>query len=347
GRVDNLAYAVYTSGSTGLPKAVAVEHESLLRLVEWTWDTYTVTPADRASLIAAPSFDASVAETWPYLTAGASLHIPADEVRKDPFRLARWLVDERITLSILTTPVAEAVLAAGVPAGGSLRAVLTGGDRLQIVPGDDVPFLFVNHYGPTEGTVLTTWTPVLPGTSAPPPIGRPVPYADTYVVDGGGRPVGIGIPGELWIGGSGVARGYLGRPELTADRFRPDPFGPAGSRVYRTGDRVRWLADGELAFLGRTDDQVKVRGVRLEPGEVEAALLRHPGVRAAAVGLRGEGDEARLVAWIVPEAGEIPAAELRAFLRERLPDAAIPGAFVELDALPLTQNGKVDRRALP
>ncbi|HEX3529710.1 MAG TPA: amino acid adenylation domain-containing protein [Thermoanaerobaculia bacterium] len=348
GRVGDLAYAVYTSGSTGLPKAVAVEHASLLRLVEWTWEIYGVTPADRATLVAAPSFDASVAEIWPYLTAGASLHIPAEDVRKDPSRMARWLAEERITLSFLPTPLAEEFLAVELPAGMPLRALLTGGDRLRRVPGEGLPFLLVNHYGPTEGTVLSTWTPVLPGSRLPPPIGRPAFYVTAYVLDAASRAVGIGIAGELWIGGAGIARGYLRRPELTADRFRPDPFGPPGSRLYHTGDRVRRLADGQLAFLGRTDDQIKVRGVRLEPGEVEAALVRHPGVRTAAVGLRGEGSEARLVAWIVPEDGAVtPDAELRAFLRERLPEAAVPAVFVPLEALPLNPNGKVDRRALP
>ncbi len=371
-----VAYVIYTSGSTGQPKGVEITHGGLAGLVRWWGAAYQVGPADRATLLASPGFDASVLEIWPQLAAGASLHVPDEEVRLSPARLLAWLAAEGITLCFLPTPLAEQLLAAldesGVPPGLRLRALQTGGDRLRRRPRGPLPFALVNHYGPAECTVIATGAGVAPeqATAAgvparPPAIGRPVAAARAHVVTAGLVPAPIGVPGELLLGGGGLARGYLGRPELTAERFIPDPFGGStvsadgadgaggaggpGGRLYRTGDLVRARADGELEFLGRLDQQVKVRGQRLELGEVEAALGRHPGVREAAVAAHEDGSgETRLIGYFVAARHPAPvAAELREALLATLPDAMVPWIWVELPAMPLTSAGKLDRTALP
>ncbi|WP_143076270.1 non-ribosomal peptide synthetase, partial [Stigmatella erecta] len=347
---ENLAYVIYTSGSTGKPKGVEVSHASLANLVAWHQREYAVTPEDRATLVSGPAFDASVWELWPYLTAGASLHIPGDEVRAVPARLLEWMAAEGVTLSFLPTPLAEVVLAEEWPEGLALRALLTGGDRLRrrLRPGQKSRLM--NHYGPTENTVVATWAPVVGEAGTLPPIGRPIANAQAYVLDKGLHPVPVGVGGELFIGGDSLARGYLDRPELTAEKFLPNPFSTQpGSRLYRTGDLVRWSSAGELEFLGRVDQQVKIRGYRIELGEIEAVLAQHPAVREAVVVVRESGPEVKqLVGYAVAQGGERPSkAELRTYLRERLPEAMVPSAIVLLDALPVTPNGKVDRRALP
>ncbi|HEX4965506.1 MAG TPA: amino acid adenylation domain-containing protein [Thermoanaerobaculia bacterium] len=346
---ESAAYVVYTSGSTGQPKGVVISHRSLANLVSWHCDAYGVGPADRATQVAAPGFDATVVETWPYLAAGASLHLPSEEVRRDPAALVAWLAAEAISVCFLPTPLAEVVLAEPWPRETSLRLLTTGGDRLHRGPRADLPFVLFNQYGPSEGTVAVTAGRVEPETVSP-PIGRPIANTRAYVLDSTLQPVPLGVPGELAIGGAGLARGYLGRPDTTAGRFVPDPFsGVAGERLYRTGDRVRWRPDGELEFLGRIDFQVKIRGHRIELEEVEAALLRHPGVREAVVLAREDvpGDK-RLVGYVVAAREPAPtAAVLRAALQQTLPEPMVPWAFVHLPGLPLTSNGKVDRAALP
>jgi amino acid adenylation domain-containing protein/non-ribosomal peptide synthase protein (TIGR01720 family) len=346
----DLAYVIYTSGSTGRPKGVEVEHGGLANLVAWHRRAYDVRAGDRATLVASPAFDASVWEVWPYLASGASLRVPDEETRVAPPRLLSWLEQERATHCFLPTPLAEAVLRDPGIARLSLRYLLTGGDRLHRIETDRLPFVLVNHYGPTENSVVATGGAVEPGTPADPPIGRPIDNTQAYVLDERLRPVPRGLPGELFIGGNGLARGYLNRPELSAESFLPNPFArQPGQRLYRTGDRVRYRGDGALEFLGRRDGQVKVRGFRVELGEIEAVLGRHPAVRERVVIVRDDqpGDK-RVVAYWVAEAGRAASAgELRAYLQDRLPSYMVPSAFVTLPALPLSPNGKVDRRALP
>ncbi|RKH16116.1 non-ribosomal peptide synthetase, partial [Corallococcus sp. CA047B] len=344
-----LAYVIYTSGSTGRPKGVEVEHANLGNLVAWHQRAYGVTEADRTTQLAGLAFDASVWEIWPTLTAGASLHLPPEGVRTAPAELVHWLTERRITVAFLPTVLAEAVVAREWPGTTALRTLLTGGDRLHRVDVEGLPFQVVNHYGPTEGTVVSTAAVVRASTQAP-PIGQPITNMRAYVLDARLRPVPIGVGGELYVAGAGVSRGYLRRPALTAERFIPDPFtSEPGARLYRTGDRVRWLAEGTLEFLGRADDQVKVRGFRIEPGEIEQALALHPSVRECVVAVRDDARGGkRLVAYVVGEGATAPeTGVLHAFLREQLPEYMVPSAFVVLSALPLNANGKVDRRALP
>ncbi len=346
---DNAAYVIYTSGSTGTPKGVEVTHGALLNLVHWHREAFGVTDEDRATQLAGLGFDASVWELWPYLASGAAVHLVADEeTRSSPAALGAFLIDRRITLAFAPTPLAEALLALEWPADAPLRLLLTGGDALRGRPRAELPFALVNNYGPTENTVVATSGPVAAGQGSgrAPGIGRPVDNVRAYVLDAHLGPVPTGVPGELCVGGAQVARGYLGRPELTATAFVPDPFGGAGARMYRTGDRARWLATGELEFLGRLDRQVKVRGFRIEPGEVEAVLRQAPGVRDAVVEVREDArGERRLVGYVVgPEAQR--EAVVR-YARARLPEYMVPSAVVALDAFPLTPSGKVDRRALP
>ncbi|MFP5285776.1 MAG: non-ribosomal peptide synthetase, partial [Thermoanaerobaculia bacterium] len=310
---ENLVYVIYTSGSTGRPKGVGVRHTGLVNLIRWHQRTYGVTSADRTTQIAGPAFDASVWEIWPALTAGASLHIPTEELRADPARLVAWLVKKGITLSFLPTPLAEAVIEQSWPEHVALRSLLTGGDRLHRAPAPGLPFELVNHYGPTEGTVVATFRPVPAGEAGAPPIGQPMDNVRAYVLDRDLKPVPLGAVGELFVGGDGLARGYVGEPALTAASFVPDPFSAEpGARLYRTGDLVRYRPDGEIEFLGRADHQVKVRGFRIELGEIESLLARVWGVQEAVVMVRSDGSDGsvrsvrsgdrRLVAYVAGEA---------------------------------------------
>jgi amino acid adenylation domain-containing protein len=347
----NLAYIIYTSGSTGQPKGVEITHGSLLNLVAWHQQAFQVTSADRATQQASPGFDAAVWELWPYLTAGASIHVPDDYTRVGPDLLRDWLVRERITVSFVSTPLAERLMGLDWPAETRLRALLTGGDTLHRYPPARLPFLVVNNYGPTEATVVAT-SGVVPsdaGTGAP-TIGRPIANVQIYIVDQHLRQTPAGVGGELCIGGAGLARGYVNRPEATAEKFVTNPFSDEpGSRLYKTGDRACYLPDGQIAFLGRLDDQIKIRGYRIEPAEIVGALNAHPAVQAGAVVARADqGDDPRLVGYIVLEPGvELTPGALAEFLRERLPEYMVPVVFVRMDVLPLTASGKIDRAALP
>ncbi len=338
-----LAYVIYTSGSTGRPKGVAVSHGSLANLIRWRQQAYPMGPHDRAMLMSSPGFDASVWDTWPILAVGGTLVIPPAEVRISASALVTWLADERITSTLLPTPLAEAVLDEPWPSRAAIRVIHTGGSALMrgVPPG--LPFTLVNLYGPTECTVAVTSTAVLPGGPVPPPIGFPVDGARCYVLDGL-DPVPDGEAGEMCLAGTCVARGYLGDPATTSRFFVPDITVP-GERMYRTGDKVRRRADGSFEYLGRFDDQVKIRGFRIEPGEVAAVLRQHPAVRESFVAAERSGPaDPRLIGYVAADATP---AELIDFAAARLPYYMVPAAIVVLPALPVTPSGKVDRAALP
>jgi amino acid adenylation domain-containing protein len=355
----HLAYVIYTSGSTGQPKGVQITHESLLNLLFWHQQTFSVTPMDRATQLAGPAFDATVWELWPYLTIGASVYLPDDDTRVSPTHLRDWLVERRITIAFLPTALAEGVMALEWPTHTALRYLLTGADTLHHYPPPDLPFTLVNNYGPTENTVVTTSGSVLPATrpNALPSIGRPIANTQVYILDEQLRQVPIGEVGELCIGGASLSCGYLHRPDLTAERFIPYPFSnKPGARLYKTGDLARFLPDGQIVFLGRSDTQIKIRGYRIELDEIVSVLDYHPSIEASVVtamdSKEPSGDKS-LVAYIVPASGaessgsQVKVTALQEHLRTRLPDYMIPATFVKLEALPLTPNGKVDRRALP
>jgi len=346
----NLAYVIYTSGSTGEPKGVEISHGGLRNLVQWHGERYGIGGEDRGTLVAGTGFDASVWELWSSLGNGASLHIVDEETRGEAERLQKWLREEEITVSFLPTPLAESILALEKPLGGKLRELLTGGDALRRRARQDESFRLVNHYGPTENTVVATGGEVETSGEGVPGIGRPIANTQAYVLDEGMAPVPVGITGEFYIGGRGLARGYLNRARLTAEKFVPHPYGQkAGARLYRTGDRVRWLAEGTLEFVGRRDEQVKIRGYRIELGEIETALLGTEGIGEAVAAVReGEGGNKTVVAYVVGQEGGTPnPTEVKKALKSKLPEYMVPGYVVVLEKMPLTANGKIDRRALP
>jgi len=300
---ENLAYIVYTSGSTGQPKGVEVTQGNLLNLIFWHRETFGITRGDRASQVAGVGFDAAVWETWPHLTAGASLVLVDDQTRTSADLLRNWLVNERITVAFVPTIFAEPMLANPWPAQTALRYFLTGGEALHRHPAPGLPFTVVNNYGPTECTVVAT-SGVVPPTEAAdlaPTIGKPIAQTQVRILDNDGRPVAPGQVGEIYIAGTSVARGYRNNPELTAQFFLQDPLNPApGSRMYRTGDLGCLLPDGQIVFRGRKDSQEQIRGHRVEPDEIVYALNHHPGVAASAVVARGEACAKSLVAYVVP-----------------------------------------------
>ncbi|WP_424533870.1 amino acid adenylation domain-containing protein [Sphaerisporangium viridialbum] len=339
------AYVIYTSGSTGAPKGVLVEHAGLAERVRWMTADYGLGPGDKVVQFASLSFDTHAEEIYPVLAAGATVVMLPDGGASLPDHLAA-----SAAVTVLDLPTAYwhrlVDLIDEIRWPASLRLVILGGEQVHAGAvarwrarfGDRLRL--VNTYGPTETTVIATAADLGDERGARPPLGRPIAGTGAYVMDARGDLVPPGVPGELCVGGAGVARGYLGRPALTAARFVPDPFGPPGSRLYRTGDRARLRNDGQLEFLGRLDDQVKVRGYRIEPGEVEARLLAHPDVGEAAVAVRDD----TLVAYVT---GSAPFEALRRHAAETLPPYMVPGLWARLDRLPLTTSGKVDRAALP
>ncbi|HEX7239442.1 MAG TPA: amino acid adenylation domain-containing protein, partial [Longimicrobiaceae bacterium] len=355
-----LAYVIYTSGSTGRPKGVMVPHLGAANLLAEFDRRRPIAPGARCSVWTRTSFDVSVYEIFSALAAGGTLVFPDEEVRPDPAAFVRWLAEREVGSAYVPPFMLQelAARAGAHPGTLALRRLLVGvepiPESLLQALAERIPGLrVINGYGPTETTVCATLHSVAPGgdpRERPAPIGRPVRNTRALPLDAHLQPVPAGVPGELYVGGVGVARGYLGDPARTAERFVPDPFSAeAGARLYRTGDRVRLRADGELEFLGRVDTQVKLRGFRIEPGEVEAALLAQEGVREAVVVAREDAPgRKRLVAYLVAGEGAEPSVPvLEAWLRERLPEHMVPTAFVFLERLPVSANGKTDRRALP
>ncbi|ONI81467.1 hypothetical protein ALI144C_19235 [Actinosynnema sp. ALI-1.44] len=340
---DDVVYVLFTSGSTGKPKGCVVPHRAIANTIGWFVRDLGITEADRMCWYCSPGFDASCTEVWPALRTGAPLHIVPPELRLDPARLRDWIVDNGITIMSAPTPVAEQLLDLPWPPEVSLRHLMTGGDRLHRRPQESTPFQVWNIYGPTEASVASTWTAVPAHGDGPPTIGRPVPGTWVRVLDDSGRQVPVGMPGELYVGGAQLAKGYLNAPEETADRF----VDLDGSRAYRTGDVVRWRSDGQLEFLHRNDAQLQIRGNRVEPGEIEFALRDLTGVRDAAV--RGFTDDEApwLAAYVVPTAPDVTVSDLRAALGVRVPEYMVPSVWTLLPELPLNANGKHDRAALP
>jgi len=349
---DHLAYAMYTSGSTGLPKGIAVTHRNVLDLaLDRRWQDER---QQRVLLHSPQVFDASTYEIWVPLLGGRQLVI-APPGKTDIDALARTIVDGQVTALFLTTALFR--LIADMPdCLGGVRTLWSGGEAASPQAFEKVlaacPNATVVHvYGPTETTTFATCHPLPPQWQADDgaPIGAPLDNTRAYVLDRNLHPVPIGVPGELYLAGSGLARGYLRRPALTAERFVADPYGPPGGRLYRTGDLVRWRADGQLVFVGRIDDQLKIRGFRIEPGEIEEALREQAGVAQAVVVAReDQPGHKRLVGYVVAAAGQVPdPAALRRQLGARLPEYMVPVAIVLLEALPLTHNGKLDHKLLP
>jgi amino acid adenylation domain-containing protein len=361
---QNLAYVIYTSGSTGIPKGVMIEHSSLVNYIVAAGVDFKLQAADRVLQFASISFDAAAEEIFTTLLAGATLVLRTDAMVSSISRFLKACND--LAISVLDLPTAfwhqmvSDLAEHHLKLPACLRLVIIGGERTlpaqvirwQKIVGKQVQLL--NTYGPTEATIVATncdlTHTLLNDDRQEVPIGRPVRNAHAYVLDASGQPLPVGVPGELHIGGAGVARGYLRRPELSAEKFICNPFSDEpGARLYKTGDLVRYLADGNLEYLGRTDHQVKLRGFRIEPAEIEVALRRHPAVRDTIVLAREDvPGENRLVAYLVAEQQPGPTTtELRSFLKAQLPDYMIPSAFMMIDKFALTPNGKVDRRSLP
>ncbi|WP_107440867.1 non-ribosomal peptide synthetase [Streptomyces fodineus] len=351
---DHPAYVIYTSGSTGRPKGAVVPHRAIANRLLWMQHRYGLGADDRVLQKTPSGFDVSVWEFfWPLIT-GAALVVARPEGHKDPRYLAELIRAERITTTHFVPSMLQVFLEEPAAARCTgLRRVICSGEALpeelqnrffRVLPRVGL----YNLYGPTEAAVDVTCWECAPG-AGPVPIGHPIWNTRTYVLDPALRPAAPGTPGELYLAGVQPARGYLGRPGLSAERFVADPYGPPGSRMYRTGDLARWSDHGALVYLGRTDDQVKIRGLRIELGEIETALARHPGIRHTAVVTReDQPGEKRIVAYVVPSDGTAPGTdELRRELAAHLPDHMIPAAFVGLPELPVTPNGKLDRRALP
>src|SRR6185437_2309665 len=346
-RTAHPAYVIYTSGSTGKPKGVTVTNAGIADLVWSQIERLEMGPRSRVLQYASFSFDASAKDVLLSMSAGAALVVADEETRLSAAALGRLLAEEKITHAGLPPGLLAAMPDGWLPEG--LTLVVAGeACPAEVVARWSPGRLLFNGYGPTETTVCTSMAGPLgaEASGAPPSIGAPHSGSRVYVLDDWLRPVPAGMTGEAYVAGRCLARGYLGRPVLTAERFVPCPFAGIGERMYRTGDLVRWTSHGELMFVGRADDQVKVRGFRVEPGEVEAALTAHPEVRQAAVVVREDrpGDR-RLVAYVV---GEDSGGGLRRWLADRLPEYMVPSAVVMMEnGLPLTVNGKLDRAALP
>ncbi|MBZ0167630.1 MAG: non-ribosomal peptide synthetase, partial [Candidatus Omnitrophica bacterium] len=360
----HLAYIIYTSGSTGIPKGVMIEHRSIVNYTRHAIKEYEMTAKDKVLQFSSITFDAAGEEIYPVLSAGGTLVLRDEETIRSPQTFIEKCNQHKISLLSMPTTyfhqLTGAVETAPVRFGEHVRAILFGGERVfpqeiqrwqQVYPSKPT---LINTYGPTEATVVAT-TYILPadaaGDSTEIPIGKPVANAQIYVLNHDRQPVGVGIPGELCIGGAGLARGYLNRPELTAERFVDNPMRRPGhgEKIYRTGDLVRLKPDGLLEFIGRADDQVKVRGYRIEPGEIESVLKDHPAIGECAVLARkGDHGDHQLEAYLVlKEPAPQEPVDVRAFLKDRLPEYMIPAHISRLDSFPVTAQGKINRAILP
>ena len=352
---DDLAYVIYTSGSTGQPKGCEITHANLQNLIHWHQNAFALTSADHVSFVAGLGFDAAVWELWPCLTSGATLHIPEEPTRKSPQLLHDWIVAEKISVSFCPTVLAEQLLHFNWPKETALRYLLTGADTLHRRPPVDIPFKLVNNYGPTECTVVATSGIVRPANSdndpvgEAPSIGKPIANTRIIIVNENLREVPTGESGEICIAGALVGRGYRNRPDLTAARFvKVHPLQGEIITAYRTGDRARVLPDGEIAFMGRLDDQIKIRGYRVELGEIVATLDRLSGIDASSVTVHNMPSGPALTAYVVLTQGkQVNVTDIKSQLAATLPEYMVPTYFVALKSLPMSINGKLDRTVLP
>lgn len=347
--LDHPAYIIYTSGSTGRPKGVVVTQKSLSNFLLSMQEAFSLGEEDRLLAVTTVAFDISALELYLPLISGAQIVIAKKETIREPQALAQMIENFDINIMQATPTLWHALVTSEPEKLRGLR-VLVGGEALPsglLQELQDLHCSVTNLYGPTETTIWSAAAFLEEGLKGVPPIGKPIWNTQVYVLDNGLQPVPPGVVGELYIAGTGLARGYFHRPDLTAERFVADPYGPPGTRMYRTGDQARWRADGSLDYIGRADHQIKIRGFRIELGEIDAVLANHPHIEQAAVVVREDqpGDK-RLAAYVVADAA-IDTAELRRYMRASLPDYMVPSAFVEMDELPLTPNGKLDRKALP
>ena len=363
---ENLAYIIYTSGSTGKPKGVMITHQGFSSFTQTTIQAYEIVPSDRLLQFASISFDVAVEEIFPSLCAGATIVLRSAEMVADVQTFFQTC--ENLKLSVLNLPTAywhqltAELIAKNVSLPESLRLVIIGSEAVLLEPvkswqeyvnrsGRSQSLQLINSYGPTETTVSATMYRIPADTSTisgEVPIGRPLAHLQTYILDRDRQPVPIGVTGELYIGGASLARGYLNRPDLTAEKFITDPFSDSpDARLYQTGDLAKYLPNGDIEYIGRVDRQVKIRGFRIELGEIESLLAQHPAISEVAVIVREDSKEKSLVAYIVSQSEQLQSSSVRSFLRDRVPNYMIPSGFVFLDAMPLTPNGKLDRRALP
>jgi len=345
-----LAYVIYTSGSTGRPKGVLVAHRGIVNLVYFHQRIFGEDSFSRMSQVASPSFDAMAFEVWPCLSSGAALYIADGDTRVDSTKMKEWLIQNKITISYQPTILAEQLLKEEWPMEGvALQALRAAGDRLTQYPKSQYPFRLYNLYGPTEDSVWTTWTEVETGVevSQMPSIGNPIGNHQVFILTQGLQLQPIGIPGELGIVGVGVARGYLNRPGLTAEKFIHFSLNNQHLTLYKTGDLARWMPDGSIEFLGRIDNQVKIRGFRIELSEIEEQLLKHKDIESAVVIVKEFEEGIKILFAFIVTKKKLRVSEIRDFLLVTLPDYMIPSYFVEIEKIPMTPNGKIDRKALP